>query len=326
MSVKIGPYTLQSNILLAPMAGVTDRPFRMLCRRFGAGLAASEMLSADVRLWGTPKSQRRMDHAGEPTPRVVQIAGFDPAMMAEAARRNVDRGAQIIDINMGCPAKKVCNRLAGSALLQDEALVARILHSVVQAVDVPVTLKTRTGWSPDNKNGLLIAKIAEDCGVQAIAIHGRTRADMYHGNAEHETVSSIKANVRIPVFANGDIDSPQRAREILQQTKCDGVLIGRAAQGRPWIFDEVNFFLSSGEFREELSLKIVRDIMRAHLEDLYAFYGDETGVRVARKHLGWYLRQHPGQETLRNRIVQVATPREQLSALLEHDWNENRAA
>jgi tRNA-dihydrouridine synthase B len=326
MSVKIGPYTLQSNILLAPMAGVTDRPFRMLCRRFGAGLAASEMLSADVRLWDTPKSQRRMDHAGEPTPRVVLIAGFDPAMMAEAARRNVDRGAQIIDINMGCPAKKVCNRLAGSALLQDEALVARILHSVVQAVDVPVTLKTRTGWSPDNKNGLLIAKIAEDCGVQAIAIHGRTRTDMYRGDAEHETVSSIKANVRIPVFANGDIDSPQRAREILQQTKCDGVLIGRAAQGRPWIFDEVNFFLESGEFREELSLKIVRDIMRAHLEDLYAFYGDETGVRVARKHLGWYLRQHPGQETLRNRIVQVATPREQLSALLEHDWNENRAA
>jgi tRNA-dihydrouridine synthase B len=251
---------------------------------------------------------------------VVQIAGFDPAMMAEAARRNVERGAQIIDINMGCPAKKVCNRLAGSALLQDEALVARILHSVVQAVDVPVTLKTRTGWSPDNKNGVRIAKIAEDSGVQAIAIHGRTRTDMYQGNAEHETVSAIKANVRIPVFANGDIDSPQRAREILRQTKCDGVLIGRAAQGRPWIFDEVNFFLRSGEFREELALEKVRDIMRAHLEDLYAFYGDETGVRVARKHLSWYLRLHPGQETLRNRLVQVATPREQLSALLEHAW------
>jgi tRNA-dihydrouridine synthase B len=326
MSVKIGPYTLQSNILLAPMAGVTDRPFRMLCRRFGAGLAASEMLSADVRLWDTPKSRRRMDHTGEPTPRVVQIAGFDPAMMAEAARRNVENGAQIIDINMGCPAKKVCNRLAGSALLQDEALVARILHTVVHAVDVPVTLKTRTGWSPQKKNGLLIAKIAEDCGVQAIAIHGRTRADMYHGHAEHETVSTIKANVRIPVFANGDIDSPQRAREILLQTKCDGVLIGRAAQGRPWIFDEVNFFLRSGEFRAELAPEKVRDIMRAHLEDLYAFYGDETGVRVARKHLGWYLQQHQGQETLRNHIVQVATPRDQLSALLEHDWNGNRAA
>jgi tRNA-dihydrouridine synthase B len=326
MSVKIGPYTLQSNILLAPMAGVTDRPFRMLCRRFGAGLAASEMLSADVRLWGTPKSRRRMDHAGEPTPRVVQIAGFDPAMMAEAARRNVEHGAQIIDINMGCPAKKVCNRLAGSALLQDEALVARILHAVVQAVDVPVTLKTRTGWNPDNKNGVAIAKIAEDCGVQAIAIHGRTRTDMYHGDAEHETVSAIKARVRIPVFANGDIDSPRRAWEILRQTKCDGVLIGRAAQGRPWIFDEVNFFLRCGEFREELALEKVRDIMRAHLEDLYDFYGDETGVRVARKHLTWYLRQHQGQETLRNRLVQIATPREQLSALLEHDWSAQRAA
>jgi tRNA-dihydrouridine synthase B len=326
MSVKIGSYTLQSNILLAPMAGVTDRPFRMLCRRFGAGLAASEMLSADVRLWDTPKSRRRMDHEGEPAPRVVQIAGFDPAMMAEAARRNVEQGAQIIDINMGCPAKKVCNRLAGSALLQDEALVARILQSVVQAVDVPVTLKTRTGWNPANKNGLRIAKIAEDSGVQAIAIHGRTRTDMYHGNAEHETVATIKANVRIPVFANGDIDSPQRAREILQQTKCDGVLIGRAAQGRPWIFDEVNFFLSSGEFREVLPLEKVRDIMRAHLEDLYAFYGDETGVRVARKHLSWYLRQHQGQETLRNRLVQLATPREQLSALLEHDLGVHRAA
>jgi tRNA-dihydrouridine synthase B len=326
MSIKIGPYTLQSNILLAPMAGVTDRPFRMLCRRFGAGLAASEMLTADVRLWNTPKSRRRMDHEGEPTPRVVQIAGFDPAMMAEAARLNVEQGAQIIDINMGCPAKKVCNRLAGSALLQDEALVARILCSVVQAVDVPVTLKTRTGWNQANKNGLRVAKIAEDCGVQAIAIHGRTRTDMYHGEAEHETVAAIKETVRIPVFANGDIDSPQRAREILQQTKCDGVLIGRAAQGRPWIFDEVNFFLSSGEFREVLALEKVRDIMRAHLEDLYAFYGDETGVRVARKHLSWYLRQHQGQETLRNRLVQLATPREQLAALLDYDLGVHRAA
>jgi tRNA-dihydrouridine synthase B len=318
MSVKIGPYTLQSNVLLAPMAGVTDRPFRMLCRRFGAGLAASEMSSADPRLWDTPKSQRRRDHEGEPAPRVVQIAGFDPTMMADAARRNVQHGAQIIDINMGCPAKKVCNRLAGSALLQDEALVARILRSVVQAVDVPVTLKTRTGWSPNNKNGLLIARIAEDSGIQAIAIHGRTRTDMYHGNAEHETVSAIKANARIPVFANGDIDTPQRALEILQQTKCDGVLIGRAAQGRPWIFDEVNFFLRHGELRDKLAPEKVRDIMRAHLEDLYAFYGDDIGVRVARKHLSWYLRQHPGQETLRNLLVQVATPREQLSALLEH--------
>jgi tRNA-dihydrouridine synthase B len=319
MSVKIGPYTLASNILLAPMAGVTDRPFRLLCRRFGAGLAASEMLTSDVRLWDTPKSRRRMDHTGEPSPRVVQIAGSDPVMMAEAARRNVDAGAEIIDINMGCPAKKVCNRLAGSALLQDEALVASILESVVQAVDVPVTLKTRTGTNPSNKNGLRVAKIAEESGVQAIAIHGRTRVQMYQGSAEHETVAAIKANSRIPVFANGDITSPQRAQEILKQTGVDGILIGRAAQGRPWIFDEVNFFLSTGELRKDLAREKVRDIMRAHLEDLYAFYGDETGVRVARKHLSWYLRQHPGQEALRDRLVQIATPREQLSTLLEYE-------
>jgi tRNA-dihydrouridine synthase B len=316
--VKIGPYSLPSNVLLAPMAGVTDRPFRILCRRFGAGLAASEMLSADVRLWDTPKSRRRMDHTGEPSPRVVQIAGFDPAMMAEAARRNVDAGAQIIDINMGCPAKKVCNRLAGSALLQDEELVARILHTVVRAVDVPVTLKTRTGWDPDHKNGIRIAVIAEDNGIQALAIHGRTRSDLYQGYAEHETVAAIKATIKIPVFANGDVDSPQRAKAILEATGCDGIMIGRAAQGRPWIFDEVNFFLSTGESREELALESVRDIMRAHLEDLYAFYGDETGVRVARKHLSWYFRQHPGQDALRNRLVRIETPQEQLSTLLEH--------
>jgi tRNA-dihydrouridine synthase B len=327
MSVKIGPYTLPSNVLLAPMAGVTDRPFRILCRRFGAGLAASEMLSADVRLWDTTKSRRRMDHEGEPSPRVVQIAGFDPTMMAEAARRNVDAGAQIIDINMGCPAKKVCNRLAGSALLQDEALVARILHSVVAAVPVPVTLKTRTGWDPRHKNGLNIAKIAQDAGIQALAIHGRTRTDMYQGCAEHDTVAMIKASLQIPVFANGDIDSPQRAKQILAHTGCDGIMIGRAAQGRPWIFDEVNFFLSSGELRADLALEKVRDIMRAHLEDLYAFYGDATGVRVARKHLSWYFRQHPGQEALRNRLVQIETPREQLSTLLEHyDTSVDRAA
>jgi tRNA-dihydrouridine synthase B len=317
-TVKIGPYSLPSNVLLAPMAGVTDRPFRILCRRFGAGLAASEMLSADVRLWDTPKSRRRMDHTGEPSPRVVQIAGFDPAMMADAARRNVDAGAQIIDINMGCPAKKVCNRSAGSALLQDEGLVARILHTVVRAVEVPVTLKTRTGWDPDHKNGVSVARIAEDNGIQALAIHGRTRSDLYQGNAEHETVAAIKATIKIPVFANGDVDSPQRAKAVLEATGCDGIMIGRAAQGRPWIFDEVNFFLSTGESREELPLENVRDIMRAHLEDLYAFYGDETGVRVARKHLSWYFRQHPGQDALRNRLVRIETPQEQLSTLLEH--------
>jgi tRNA-dihydrouridine synthase B len=314
--MKIGPYTLPSNVVLAPMAGVTDRPFRILCRRFGAGLAASEMLTADVRLWETPKSRRRMDHEGEPSPRVVQIAGFDPAMMADAARRNVDAGAQIIDINMGCPAKKVCNRLAGSALMQDEDLVARILHDVARAVAVPVTLKMRTGWDPCHKNAPRIARIAEDNGIQALAVHGRTRTDQYQGNAEHETVAAIKAKVKIPVFANGDVDSPQRAREILAATGCDGIMIGRAAQGRPWIFDEVNFFLNGGELRAELALEKVRDIMRAHLEDLYAFYGDETGVRVARKHLSWYFRQHPGQDALRSRMVRIETPQEQLSTLL----------
>jgi len=327
MNPKIGPYVLRSNIVLAPMAGVTDRPFRMLCRKFGAGLAASEMLTSDVRLWQTPKSRRRMDHTGEPSPRVVQIAGFDPAMMAEAAQRNVDAGAEIIDVNMGCPAKKVCSRLAGSALLQDEALVARILQAVVRAVTVPVTLKTRTGWDRSNKNGLRIAMIAEDCGIQALAIHGRTRADMYQGIAEHETVREIKDNIKIPVFANGDIDSPMRAGEILAATGCDGIMIGRAAQGRPWIFDEVNSFLREGELRAELALENVRDIMRAHLEDMYDFYGDETGVRVARKHLSWYFRQHPGQAALRNRLVQMETPREQLATLLEqYDTRSHLAA
>jgi tRNA-dihydrouridine synthase B len=314
----IGRYQLTSNVILAPMAGVTDRPFRLLCRRFGAGLAASEMLASDVRLWSTPKSRRRMDHTGEPSPRVVQIAGYDPAMMAEAARRNVDLGAEIIDINMGCPAKKVCNRLAGSALMQDEMLVARILESVVRAVAAPVTLKTRTGWNRELKNGARIAALAERCGIQALAIHGRTRADMYAGEAEYDTVRAIKAQVKIPVFANGDIDSPQCAGAVLASTGCDGVMVGRAAQGRPWIFDEVNFFLATGESRPPLALEIVRDIMRAHLEDLYAFYGDETGVRVARKHLSWYCRQHPGQEDLRERLMQIETPREQLSMLFEH--------
>jgi tRNA-dihydrouridine synthase B len=325
--MKIGPFELKSNVVLAPMAGVTDRPFRMLCRKLGAGLAASEMLTADVRLWDTPKSRRRMDHRGEPSPRVVQIAGFDPAMMAEAARRNVDAGAEIIDINMGCPAKKVCNRLAGSALLQDEALVARILKAVVDAVPAPVTLKTRTGWNRDNKNGIHIARIAEDCGIQALAIHGRTRADMYQGEAEHDTARAIKARIKIPVFANGDIDSPGRALEILALTGCDGVMIGRGAQGRPWIFDDVNFLMREGKSREDLALENVRDIMRAHLEDLYDFYGDETGVRVARKHLSWYFRRHPGQEALRNRLVTIETPQEQLATLLEqYDTRVPRAA
>jgi tRNA-dihydrouridine synthase B len=326
-TLRIGSHLLPSNIVLAPMAGVTDRPFRMLCRRLGAGLAASEMLTADTRLWHTAKSSRRMDHSGEPSPRVVQIAGFDPEMMAEAARRNVEAGAEIIDINMGCPAKKVCNRLSGSALLKDEMLVGRILQAVVDAVPVPVTLKTRTGWDRSNKNGIHVAQIAEECGIQALAIHGRTRSDMYQGVAEHDTVRAIKQRIKIPVFVNGDIDSPSRAFEVLMQTGCDGVMIGRAAQGRPWIFDEVNFFIRTGKLRKDLARENVRDIMRAHLENLYDFYGDETGVRVARKHLSWYFNQHPGQEALRNRLVRIETSREQLATLLEeYDTREPRAA
>jgi tRNA-dihydrouridine synthase B len=300
------------------MAGVTDRAFRSLCRRFGAGLAASEMLTSDVRLWHTPKSQRRKNFDGESGLRVVQIAGWDPAMMAQAARQSVDEGAQIIDINMGCPAKKVCNRLAGSALLQDESLVARILEAVVGAVRVPVTLKMRTGWNRDNRNGLAIAQLAQRCGIAAIAVHGRTRSDMYDGAAEHDTAREMKSTLQIPVIANGDIDSPQAAQEILQRTGCDALMIGRAAFGKPWIFDDVNFFLATGRMRAPLAPEIVRDIMRAHLEDLYSLYGDETGVRVARKHLNWYCRQQPGREDVRSILLQAATPHDQLAALARH--------
>ena len=329
MSVKIGPYALPSNVLLAPMAGVTDRPFRILCRRFGAGLAASEMLSADVRLWDTPKSRRRMDHCGEPSPRVVQIAGYDPVMMADAARRNVDAGAEIIDINMGCPAKKVCNRLAGSALLQDEALVARILRSVVQAVAAPVTLKTRTGWDPSHKNGLTHRKNCR--GLRhcrrwpSMDARAPTCIRAWPNTKPLRAIKAASKDSRICQWRHRFCAAARG--EILEDTGCDGIMIGRAAQGRPWIFDEVNFFLSTGEIRAVLALEKVRDIMRAHLEDLYAFYGDQTGVRVARKHLSWYFRQHPGQEDLRNRLVKIETPEEQLSTLLQHyDTSVDRAA
>jgi tRNA-dihydrouridine synthase B len=286
--MKLGPYELAAPLALAPMAGVTDRPFRMLCRRMGAGVAASEMVTSDVRLWHTDKSRRRMDHEGEPSPRVVQIAGGDAAMMAEAARLNADAGAEIIDINMGCPAKKVCNKAAGSALLRDEALVAEILEATVRAVDVPVTLKMRTGWDPDRRNGVRIARIAEAAGVRSLAVHGRTRADQYRGAAEYDTIRAIKNAVSIPVFANGDIDSGPKARAVLQQTGADGVMIGRAAQGRPWIFREVREFLATGRVPPPPTADEVRDIMLSHLETLYAFYGEHLGVRVARKHLGWY--------------------------------------
>jgi tRNA-dihydrouridine synthase B len=287
--VRLGPYALSVPLALAPMAGVTDRPFRILCRRLGASIAASEMVTSDVRLWHTAKSRRRMDHAGEPEPRIVQIAGADAAMMAEAARLNADAGAQIIDINMGCPAKKVCNRAAGSALLNDEQNVARILKATVAAAGVPVTLKIRTGANPTQRNGVAIARIAEDCGIAALAVHGRTRAELYRGAAEYDTIRAIKAAVGIPIFANGDIDSDAKAHHVLQHTGADGVMIGRAALGAPWIFRQLRASLAG--VKEPIappSAVEVRDIILSHLDDLYAFYGEYTGLRVARKHLGWY--------------------------------------
>jgi tRNA-dihydrouridine synthase B len=315
--MRIGPYTLVNNLALAPMAGVTDLPFRLLCRRMGAGIAAGEMLTSDVRLWHTAKSRRRMDHSGEPEPRVVQIAGGDPHMMVEAAQRNVDAGAQIIDINMGCPAKKVCNKAAGSALMRDETLVRQILEAVVKAVDIPVTLKMRTGWDAGNKNAVTIARMAEDIGIQALAIHGRTRACMYQGEAEYETIRGIKRAVAIPLFANGDIDSPRKAKLVLEQTGADGLMIGRSAQGRPWIFREIAAYLASGHELRAPSIAEVRDIMLAHLRDLHAFYGEDAGVRVARKHVDWYAKSHApgsvlGGHALRHAVMQASNARTQL--------------
>jgi tRNA-dihydrouridine synthase B len=317
-AIRIGPYVLPNNLALAPMAGVTDLPFRLLCRRMGAGIAAGEMLTSDVRLWHTEKSRRRMDHTGEAEPRVVQIAGGDPQMMADAARRNVDAGAQIIDINMGCPAKKVCNKAAGSALMKDETLVRHILEAVVNAVSVPVTLKMRTGWDPEHRNGVTIARMAEAIGIQALAVHGRTRACMYRGAAEYATIRAIKQSVAIPIFANGDIDSPYKAKLVLEQTGADGLMVGRSAQGRPWIFREIEEFLRTEFLRTscsapEPSTAEVRDIMRAHLRDLHAFYGEEAGVRVARKHIDWYARGRAAGHALRHAVMQAEDATTQLT-------------
>ena len=298
-AVRIGPYTLPNQLILAPMAGVTDQPFRQLCRRLGAGLVVSEMVTSDVSLWNTRKSSLRMIHSGDAEPRSVQIAGGDPQMLAEAARRNVEMGAQIIDINMGCPAKKVCNKAAGSALMKDEQLVSAILQAVVAAVDVPVTLKIRTGWDRANKNGLTVAKIAEQSGISALAVHGRTRADLYTGEAEYDTIAAIKQAVALPVFANGDIDSPQKARQVLDATGADGLLIGRAAQGRPWIFREIDHYLATGTQLPAPSLLEVEGILLEHLAALHTFYGDVMGVRIARKHVGWYLATLPGAREFR---------------------------
>nr|WP_314493851.1 tRNA dihydrouridine synthase DusB [uncultured Pseudomonas sp.] len=301
-AVRIGPYTLNNNLILAPMAGVTDQPFRTLCQRLGAGMVVSEMVTSDMSLWNSRKSRLRRIHEGDPEPRSVQIAGGDAQMLAAAARANVEAGAQIIDINMGCPAKKVCNKAAGSALLRDEALVRDILHAVVGAVDVPVTLKIRTGWDRANKNGLNVAKIAEQAGIQALAVHGRTRADLYTGEAEYDTIAAIAQAVSIPVFANGDITSPEKARDVLHATGASGLLIGRAAQGRPWIFREIAHYLETGEHLPAPALDEVERILLEHLAALHAFYGEVMGVRIARKHVGWYLATRPGGKEFRARF------------------------
>ena len=308
----LGPYLIDPPLILAPMAGVTDRPFRELCRRTGAGLAISEMTTSDARLWNTEKSRLRRNHAGESGPISVQIAGYDPAMLAAAALDNVAQGAQIIDINMGCPAKKVCRVDAGSALLRNEALVRRILEAVVGAVDVPVTLKIRTGYSRDRRNGVAIARLAEDCGIAALAVHGRTREDLYQGDAEYDTIAAIKQSVHIPVVANGDIATAEHALRVLEHTRADALMLGRAALGNPWIFREIAHFLATGMFLPAPTEAELRDCVIGHLYALHDFYGPGRGVRMARKHIQWFLRDRPGYERhwpIINRIEDAAQQR-----------------
>ena len=323
--MQIGPFHLRNNLVLAPMAGVTDRPFRQLCKRLGARMAVSEMTTSQPHLWDTAKSRRRRDHTGEAEPVAVQIAGAEPAMMAAAARHNVAHGAQIIDINMGCPAKKVCNVMAGSALLRDERLVGRILDAVVAAVDVPVTLKIRTGWDAQRRNAVTIARLAEQAGVQALAVHGRTRACGFGGSAEYDTIAEVKTTVGIPVIANGDILTPEQARQVLKATGADGLMIGRAAQGRPWIFREIEHFLRTGCHAQPLRWPQIGSILAEHLQQLYGFYGEQTGVRVARKHVGWYLKSAdaPHGSLLRARINALETADDQLRETARHfEWLE----
>jgi tRNA-dihydrouridine synthase B len=312
LAMKIGPYTLPNNLFLAPMAGVTDRPFRQLCRRLGAGMVVSEMITANKALWASKKSLLRANHDGEPEPRSIQIAGTDPEMMAEAAQHNVDQGAHIIDINMGCPAKKVCNVMAGSALLKNEKLVAEILEAVVTAVNVPVTLKIRTGWDRDHRNGVAIARIAEQAGIQALAVHGRTRADAYRGEAEYDTIAQIKSAISIPVIANGDISTPEKAQQVLAYTQADAVMIGRAAQGNPWIFKQMNHFLLHGEHLPPPPLNEVSEILIEHLHTLYEFYGEYSGVRMARKHIAWYSKGLRDGNPFRQHMNTLEQPQQQL--------------
>ncbi|GAB2907966.1 tRNA dihydrouridine synthase DusB [Paraburkholderia jirisanensis] len=316
----LGSHNLRNNLFVAPMAGVTDRPFRQLCKRLGAGYAVSEMVASNAQLWKSEKTMRRANHTGEVEPIAVQIAGADPQMMAEAARYNVANGAQIIDINMGCPAKKVCNVAAGSALLQNEPLVQRIVEAVVNAVGigpdaVPVTLKIRTGWDRENRNALTVAHLAEAAGISMLTVHGRTRADLYHGAAEYETIAAVKAAVKIPVVANGDITSPHKARDVLAATGADAIMIGRAAQGRPWLFREIEHFLQTGALLPAPRIDEIQQVMNDHLEDHYAFYGEFTGVRTARKHIGWYTRGLSGANAFRHRMNTLDTTREQLLAV-----------
>ncbi|HUF82376.1 MAG TPA: tRNA dihydrouridine synthase DusB, partial [Burkholderiales bacterium] len=308
--MRIGPYQLKNNLIVAPMAGVTDRPFRQLCKAMGAGMAVSEMVASNSLLWGSEKTRRRANHDGEVDPISVQIAGADPAMLADAARYNVDHGAQIIDINMGCPAKKVCNVMAGSALLRDEPLVGRILDAVVGAVSVPVTLKIRTGWDRGNRNALNVARTAEQAGIQALAIHGRTRACGFSGNAEYDTIAAVKAGVGIPVIANGDIGTPEKVREVLAFTGADAVMIGRAAQGRPWMFREIQHYLHTGEHLPAPEVEEIHRVLAAHLHELYRFYGEYTGVRVARKHISWYTKGLAGSAAFRHGMNQLESSAE----------------
>lgn len=313
--MRIGPYTLRNRLIVAPMAGVTDRPFRMLCKRLGAGHAVSEMITANALLYGTDKTRRRANFDGELAPVSVQIAGSDPAQLAEAARHNVAAGAQIIDINMGCPAKKVCNVLAGSALLQDEDRVARILDAVVAAVDVPVTLKTRLGFKNGEENILRVAKIAEDAGIAALALHGRTREDMYNGSARYGLIAEVKRQLKIPVIANGDIDSPEKARAVLAETGADAIMIGRAAQGRPWIFREIEHFLATGDYLPAPRVDEIRAILVEHLEDHYRFHGEYSGCRIARKHIAWYTAGLRGSNEFRQAMYRLDSTAEQLAAV-----------
>ena len=318
--MNIGHFALANHVFAAPMAGVTDRPFRQLCKALGAGYAVSEMVTSRRDLWDSLKTSRRADHTGEVAPIAVQIAGTEPEMMGDAAAYNIDRGAQIIDINMGCPAKKVCNKWAGSALMQNEALALSIVEAVVAACqprNVPVTLKMRTGWSADNRNAVALARSFERAGVQMLTVHGRTREQGYKGQAEYDTIAAVKAAVRVPVVATGDITTPERARDVLAATGADAVMIGRAAQGRPWIFREIVHFLATGEHLAAPLVAEVRRLLLAHLEEHYLLYGEFTGVRSARKHIGWYLRALPGGEAFRQRMNLLEQPGAQLAAVAD---------